>query len=386
MKRVLVLTPSYSIGGTNSSLLSFLSYAKGGDLHIDVFCRLHCGKLKEEIEQYSVLEENVWLSQRIIEGNFLKKGVNFLLRLIRKMLLPFGIEMEIIYTKIGGKTIASNNYDAVVSYQEDLSSILSYYPAKKRIAWVRCEYSRYMQIHNNPNESKYFNRIENVVCVSEFAKRSFVHYYPNYEKKVKVINNFLDVEQICEKANMNVSFDAQFDTDCFTIVSVGRLDAVKQFEMIPDIIKKVIDNIPNALFKWYIIGDGDTDIDTIISSKVKDYNISSYLIRIPGKSNVFPYVKNADLFVHTSKSETFSRVVNEAKVLGVPVLINNYGCSTEFVKEGTDGWIVPIAQMDKKITQLLINQDDSLYHIKNHLSSWRYDNDIIMRQIVELLS
>ena len=387
MKSILIVTPSFSIGGTNSSLSAFLSLIDPAKLKVDILAQIiHRGHYRQEFKNCHILDENVWINERILYGSVLKKIENFILRGIRRLLFLIGIDVRGLYTRIGGLIIGTKRYDAVISYQEDLSWFISFLPAKKRIAWIRCEYGRYFEIHHHKDESKVFKKINTIVCVSNFAKDSFIKYYPDFEKKTMVIHNFMDVNGIKEKAEENIILHNCFDTTSFTIVSIGRIDRVKQFELIP-LMAKDIKKKTQRPFKWYIIGgsSGDVELDSLIRQRIIENSLEETVFLLGEITNVSPYLSRADIFVHTSKSETFSRVVNEAKVLCVPPVINDYACSGEFVENGVDGIIVNNSAIADTIVQLMDNPNQ-LDNIRCNLHKGCYDNSVMMKQVFGLLN
>ena len=46
-------------------------------------------------------------------------------------------------------------------------------------------------------------------------------------------------------------------------------------------------------------------------------------------------------------------IFNEAKILNLPILTNNYGAAYEFIKEGHDGLICEIDQMADAIVNII---------------------------------
>lgn len=371
------------MGGTILSLSSFLSIIDEKDLKVDIFCRDYNGGYSDCLTNCNILEENVWLSSRIRKGNFFQKVASWTLLVIRNMFKLINVDLYPLYCKIGGRELNTILYDAVCSYEEMLSRFVCYIPAKKRIAWVRCEYERYQKINNIYDEEYHYSKIDKVVCVSEFCKDSILRAIPSLKEKVVVINNVMNVADLKRKATEDITHDKDFNTDCFTILSAGRIDPVKQFELIPSIANEIRkkSDIP---FKWYIIGSSpNRHLYDIIKGEIRKYQLEQVVFLIGERKNLFPYMAKADIFVHTSKSETFSRVVNEAKCLEVPVVINNYGCAGEFVKNEVDGLIVPVNQMGRVLC-CLVNNQEKLLKIKDYLKKNKYDNEGIYLKTLKL--
>ena len=58
------------------------------------------------------------------------------------------------------------------------------------------------------------------------------------------------------------------------------------------------------------------------------------------KENPYPYMKDCDLYVQPSKSESWGLSVQEALILGKPVIVTNVGGLHEVVEYGKNGYIV----------------------------------------------
>lgn len=86
-----------------------------------------------------------------------------------------------------------------------------------------------------------------------------------------------------------------------------------------------------------IIGDGSyfNNLKDIV-----DKNNLSNVCLLGMKSNPMPYVKSSDLFVNSSRVESYPTVIGEALVLGVPVLATKNGGSEEILEDGRFGELI----------------------------------------------
>lgn len=355
MKRVLIITGSFGIGGSRTSLSSLLSVLDSNIIQVDVFARERFGPLKNQMANCKVLPENLWLSHRIYEGNKLQKYLCLVLYYLRGVLQYLGIDLFKLYNYIGGKQISSDKYDAVIGFDETQSRYLSAIPAKKRIIWLHSDYRRYV---NGRNESKYYDKIDNVVCVSKFAKEAFVAVLPQYESKVVIIRNAVNIEGIVEKSKLVTPEIEQLffhnGAKLFTMISIGRLDHVKQFEKIPAMAAKVKERLGNgARFQWLIIGGGDDSVKREIEYEIQKHHVEEEVLLLGEQSNPYPYLAKSDLYVCTSLSETFSYTIHEGLSLKVPFLCNNFEGASESVQVGNEGYVLPIADMPSKIVKII---------------------------------
>lgn len=372
-KKVLILVSEFAIGGTMSSLYSLLSVIDPGRIQVDLFSRVHKGPYYRKMPNCTILKENVWLSHTVYERPLPIRILAKVLLGIRKLLEPVGIDMYAVYNYIGGRQIHSDEYDAVIGFDESMARLVSYFPARKRINWIHCDYRRYSQ---GRDEAKYYDKIDAVVCVSEFVKGVFSEIYPQYANKVYAIHNVINVEDIKKKAEAAVD-DERYSTDLYTIVSCGRLDPVKQFTLIPSLAVQLRAQ-GSKPFRWYIIGGGNDAEQRAIDKAIKMNCVEDCVIMLGMKNNVYPYIAKADLYVCTSESESFPMVINEAKALGVPVISNDFPSASESIDTGVDGIICPMKDMARCIAGQMVRplelrrgQDDK--------------NDIIIEEVESLI-
>ena len=343
-KKILIVVPSFSIGGTIVSLHSLLSVIDTSKYNIDIFALGRKGVYLDKMPNCRILPENVWISYEYIIGSHFYRFINKCLHIIRAGARRLGLSIEPILCKLANRTLNFNQYDTVVNYAESAADIVCHYPVKRRVAWIHCDYQRYLSLVKR-EETKTYKLFDTIVCVSEFAKSVFCECMPQMAEKTVAIHNIINTDLIKEKAQEKIA-DSRFITENFTIISAGRLDPVKQFHLIPQLaadVKKQTDK----KFVWYIIG-GDRGFETYVQGIRDDIvklGVSDEVVMLGEKSNVYPYMAKADLYVSTSLSESFPLVINEAKALGIPIVSNNFGSAAESIEDGVDGFVLPVGDV-----------------------------------------
>lgn len=382
-KKILFVIPSFQIGGTTVSLYNLLLLIDTTRYGIDLFAIHASGPYKEKMKNCTILGDNLFLSSELSSKTPLKLIAFFFTKATRKMLKIMGINGNDLFWKLGARKFSNNNYDVVISFQEGpLTEIVSHIPAKKHIAWVHSDYSRYLSLANQSNELPFYKKYETLVCVSEYSKKIMQQYLPEINDRIISIHNTIEYKSI-RKASQNIdNLDTRFDTNFFTIVSVGRIDPVKQFEKIPAIVAQI--KKQGVTFKWYLIGGGgdETSKKKIFENTINE-KVEGEFIWLGEKTNVYPYMAKANLLVNTSLSESFPLVINEASVLGIPIIANNFSSAYESVEEGKSGFVLPIENMADKIIELM-NDNSSIQEIQDYLKHYKYDNETIMHQIYDL--
>ena len=139
--------------------------------------------------------------------------------------------------------------------------------------------------------------------------------------------------------------------------------------------------------KWYIVGPdvGNQEEYKSLKNNIEKYEVQSQVILLGEMSNPYPYIANADILACTSVSEACPYVINEAKILGTPIVSTNFGSAYEFIEDDKDGIIAPIEKMANAMDKLI--DDHELYsRIKKTLGAFEYDNVKIMSAIYSLIS
>lgn len=343
--------PQYELGGITVSLYSLLSKIDPKRIQADVFAA-PTGPYKGKMPNCRELPENIWLSYPMINGNWFTKCFQTVVYGLRYLLSKMHINTFPLLYWIGGKSLHTDKYDAVVCFSEGMAYKVSCLPAKKKIQWIHCDYRRHLASNNLAFERYAYKRYDNVVTVSKYVKKVFSEIYPKFADKVIAIHNVINVEDIQAKAKETDNLDERFKADAFTIVSCGRLDPVKQFNKIPEIAAQVKVKTEKT-FRWYIIGGGFEDEQKRIEVEIKKYGLEDTVILLGPKTNAYPYIAKADLYVCTSESESFPLVVNEAKALNVPIVSNDFPSVHESVEEGVDGYITKLDSMPERIAYFM---------------------------------
>jgi len=381
LKKILIVVPSFGHGGTNRSLWNLLNSQIEKDYNISVLSMDHRGAYKEKISLYNLLPESHYLKALMPLGS--SKGLDRLKRVLTKVYykVVLGCDRQKLYKKVG-KKLAEHKFDIVISFQEGTATeFASYIPAKKRIGWVRCDYSNYLRLAKKNDEIDIYNRFDNIVCVSKYTAKVFSDYYPDISDRVVAVYNIIDAKGIIE-TSLQKTDDERYNTDLFKIVSVGRMDAVKRFVCIPEIARKLKEQ--NCSFKWFIIGDGGTEAPKVKEEIVKN-GVSDCVILLGAKNNPYPYIAGADILVCPSITEACPNVVNEAKILHIPVVAADFASAPEYIENGVNGIISSIDSLSDALLTMYRNKEQYDL-IKREIEKFEYKNDESLQQLESLFA
>lgn len=181
---------------------------------------------------------------------------------------------------------------------------------------------------NKLKRSVRFDKFKKIVCVSECAKESFLKIVPNYNGKIVVANNYIAGSEIINKSKKVIT-DVKKE-DIITLVNVARHD--DEHKKISRIIESTYKlNKENYNFRVLLIGEGkDTDL---YKNMIKEKNISNIEI-LGSKENPFPYYSISSAFLFTSSYEGYGIVLNEARVLGIPIITTDVADAKYITEEG----------------------------------------------------
>ncbi|PEU67247.1 glycosyl transferase, partial [Bacillus cereus] len=97
-------------------------------------------------------------------------------------------------------------------------------------------------------------------------------------------------------------------------ISVGRLAKEKgldiSLEAFNILVKKGYD------LKWYLIGEGNVRVE--LERRIREEKLEKRVILLGIKENPYPYIKQADIYIQTSRYEGKSISIDEAKILAKP--------------------------------------------------------------------
>ena len=381
MKRILFLIPSFQLGGTNSALNNFLSKIDKRKFQVDVYAFDDNGPNRPIVDKYAHIIGGNNGGQT--EGKVNQSSLKDLVRGIKRFLYKMHIDISPLVFRRVARQLSGNHYDTVIAFQEgQTTKFLTYFRDTFKVAWIHCDYQDHLSINKVSPEINIYSKIDRIVCVSSYTKDSFLAVLPEMQDKTLFLHNAMDVERIKKLSEASLDIEVSREEGCFNLVSIGRLDPVKRFDQIPVIASKLKES--GLRFRWFIIGNGPEHYRGLIDIGIKEYKVEDSVFCLGAKSNPYPYIKFSDVVVITSSSEACPVVLNEAKVLQVPVVTTNYGSSYEFIKDGENGVICTIDDMPGALRRLF--EEKGMYsRIKNNLSIFEYPNSAIIEKLENII-
>jgi len=153
------------------------------------------------------------------------------------------------------------------------------------------------------------------------------------DAKLRVIHNPVDFDSIARKTAGSKKCLPQ---DKFNLLTVGKLTYQKGF----DLLIKAMAKINNRSFFLTILGKGPEEKS--LRMLIDKLNLNDCIQLAGYKNNPYKYMKQADLFVLSSRFEGFPNVLLEANACGSPIVAFSCpGGIKEIIDDGVNGWTVP---------------------------------------------
>ena len=386
MKKVLFVNISLGYGGAERSMVNLLHELPKDKYAIDVLLFQPEGDLLKQLPQYvrvlktptalaklySPIHNAGWYMPVKLIGTGMAK-------LIKKGQKPRRIyRWKHFYKKV--IEALPGKYDLAIAY---VSGEVLYYVgdkvnADKKIVWVHNDYraAQYSKDADRP----YFMDMEAIISVSKECVDVLKEEFPEFESKIFYLENITSSAAVRHQA-MEFNVDEYQKSEC-TILSVGRLSSQKGFDMAIDaaaLLKK-----KGLKFQWLVIGEGE--LREQLQQQIRDRFVEDCFTLIGTRENPYPYIKNCSVLVQSSRYEGKSVVLDEAKILGVPIVATAYPTVSDQIIDGKEGIVVPMSSEGIAEGVFRIIQDDILRNkLKQYLSMNEYGNQSEVVKYMKLL-
>ncbi|SDQ35904.1 Glycosyltransferase involved in cell wall bisynthesis [Chryseobacterium soldanellicola] len=328
-KKILIRIGSLRHGGAEKVLVTFLKNLPKDKYEIDLLLNLYSGKYLPEVPDWITIlylhkgemittnrpHEIPKKAARVIYQGTLKKFPNLLYK---------------------GK-LQNKKYDIEFAAIHGMRDEILGSPLKssKKIVWIHNDLSL-VKGYTDEEIRKFFG-FDKIMVISEKIEHLFLNLAKNDSEKNKIVRiyNPLDTEEFLHKAEkpvINYTFNSTFPT----FISVGTVFPQKGFDRLLRVHKKLIDEG----FKHHvlIVGDG-YDFENIKKLKT-DLGVDATATMLGFTDNPYPYFKNADFYILSSRYEGFPTVLFEAITLKKKIISTEVSGAHEMLKNGELGLIV----------------------------------------------
>ena len=124
---------------------------------------------------------------------------------------------------------------------------------------------------------------------------------------------------------------------------------------------------------WFAVGEGPERVN--LEEQIKDRKLEEIFILLGAQSNPYKYMKAADVYVQTSRSEGFCLTLAEARILNKPCVTTNFECVYNQMIQEKNGLVVEMnAQAIAAGIERMINDDELRNSIVEYLKTEKKGN------------
>lgn len=184
-----------------------------------------------------------------------------------------------------------------------------------------------------------YNKAYTIIAQTNFMKSDLMSFYNIEGHKIKVIPNLID-KKFLEKQG-EAYFPDEFDSKCFNIVASGALYSVKGFDLLISAIAS-LQTVIHIDLKLFILGNERYEIGykKKLQNQIVKSDLQDKVFLLGHKDNPYPYYKNADLFVLSSRKEGFPNVILENLYFNIPVVASSCVDFSGVIENGVNGVVV----------------------------------------------
>lgn len=337
MIKVLFFLESLGGGGAEKVLVNLIKGLDKSKYNITVKVMSDVGVYNDEIAE-------IIKCKSIISGKNYGKNIFHNIFYKIKYKLIYLLPKKIIY-----KIIAREKYDVEVAFIEGFATAViseSKNKLSKKIAWIHVDplernyadgYFKNLEEH-----SQCYKKFDKIVCVSKSVERSAIKKYGITLNNIMTQYNPIDEDDIKKRANEKINI---LDSSAIKFITIGRLVEQKGYDRLIRVIKRLKEEYDGA-FQLLILGDGEKKKQ--LGEYIKENKLTN-IVKLQGfVKNPYPYLKNSDLFICSSRAEGYSLVIAESLILNVPVISTKCSGPNELLDFGKYGMLVE-------------NDEDSLY-------------------------
>ncbi|TDW13956.1 glycosyltransferase involved in cell wall biosynthesis [Breznakia blatticola] len=296
--KVAIFQYDLGVGGIQKSLINLLNAIDEKKYDIDLFLFS-----KEDFYETSL--------PKFVTVNYIHSFPSWM------KILPFRIAKRFAHK------LNDTIYDVAIdfnSYQNECAAFALLCNANRHIIWCHNDVkikqkneARYRYLWLMMKSKFYF--FDNICIVSKGAKKSFVEVTGIEEKKVHVLPNIINTDEIFQYKNQVNSIEV--DNNKYNLITVGRISHQKGLDILVELFGKVVEKRKDI--HLYIVGDGDDKKKLI--EEVQKLKLNNFVTFTGYLKNPFSLMNNMDGFILTSRYEGQGMVLLEAKSLGLDVFI-----------------------------------------------------------------
>lgn len=186
-----------------------------------------------------------------------------------------------------------------------------------------------------PDFNQYLSSIDKIIAVSHLVKDNLISNWKVKNQMIEVIYPFSKVMGPLYKKNTNT----------FIVGASGNIDWNKGYDLFIQVAKFIYKKYPFLKIEFHWIGD-NLGFNDIVNEDLKKSGIDNTIHFVKRQLNPEKYFKEFDIFLMTSREDSFPLVCIEVALMSKPIICFDKAVGTvEILKKG-GGYIVPYANVE----------------------------------------
>ena len=349
MEKILIKMRGFELGGVERLVIDIINNLELKNKKIVLITEgkdnFFKNQLKKEVEIVYVKPEKVY---EYLEYFDKKRKKNIFFKLAYSLTNSY---KKYKFAKNINDYIKKNKVRMFIDYTGTAMKYVSKIKVKNKVYWRHGALNE-DEIKRKKKFGKYLNDYDKIILICEEMEEQFKKNFSKVAFKMKKIYNFIDEKKIDAHLVENKELQEILSKENYC-VSVGRLSEEKDYETTIKAFKILKER--GIEEKLFIIGDGD--LKEKLNDIIKREELDESVFLLGAKHNPYIYMKHADLFLHSSKTEGFCLVIAEAMYVGTPIITSNFKVGAyELIEKEKNGEIFEIGDYEEfanKIEKLL---------------------------------
>lgn len=388
-KKILIRIGSLRHGGAEKVLVTLLKNLPPDKYEVDLLLNLYSGKYLAEIPSWvNVMYLN---KGEMITTNRLQDLPKKAFRVVYQGLLKRF--PALLYRFILKNRQYDIEFAAIHGFRDEILN--SPLKSSKKIVWIHNDLRKTEFHHYTDAEIRKFFGFDKILVISEHIQKDFESLAKTQEERDKIIRiyNPLDTGEVIGKSQEPAGTvqdsvtgygEPKTEKTHPTFVSVGTVFPQKGFDRLLRVHRKLLDE--GLKHTVQIIGDG-YDFDNI--KKLRDDLGLQQTAELAGFTpNPYPYFKNADFYILSSRYEGYPTVLFEAITLKKNIIATDVSGVREMLLDGDLGLIVENSEQgiyDGMKKALLHPQDFQVYQDRLRSYNMPFTLQNSVKKIMDIL-
>lgn len=260
--------------------------------------------------------------------------------------------------------------------------VANYVNAEKKAAWIHSDIAK-AEFFDKETYFYFYEKFDYFIFVSQKSMESAIEEFPFIAGKEVLIYNINNVAEIRKQSTYPMEDFVRPEGKKVLLTCANfrpEKNHFRQIAVLRELKERGID------ICWVNIGSTtDKELVYQIEEHCKSSGVDEDFIILGPKENPYNYMKCADAVAVLSDHESWSMVITEAKILGVPVIATRTSGALEQIEDGKTGILVEFnAKRIADVIEKYFKNEDKMEVIRQNIVNFDNTNEI-MRSFYDLI-